>query len=271
MALAGLERGAERAAAERVAAFLLVEGARVHGARRLWVGSAPRTEASVDGTSALAELSRRRLRGLSEQGRLAVLGLARGTHLAEVAARPFTAREVLALQARGRRCVSLLPAGVELGPYASAFEFCAHDLAHLAKLFEPAHRRGQLGFFRLLHEGVVSGLAGLEARHDPRFTADVEAVGADTNGSAVFAFASLVMKLKMASRRALGRATGVEVTGGSLTPAEEAAFAPDFADLCEVFRVPEGLQAAALTVGARRAEPLAGRALLAHFEALADA
>lgn len=219
--------------------------------------------------SALAELAGRRVRGLSEAGRDAVIGLARGTHHAVVAERAFPPREVLALQAEGWRCVSLLSSGESLGPYPSAFAFCIHDIERLAKFFDPEHYRAQVGFFHLLHQGLASGLGGLHTRHDARFAEDVDAVGADTNGSPVFAFASLVMKLKMATRRALGRATGVVRTHGPLTADEEAAFAPEFDALADALRLPAELRPGALAVGARREAPAAARALLAHFVASA--
>lgn len=254
--------------AEAVAAFVLREGARVHGAR-LWVGRPPGDRGAV--ASALEALAARRVRGLSEAGRAAVVGLALGTHRALVAERPFAPREVLALQASGRRCVSLLPSGEALGPYPSAFAFCIHDIEHLAKFFDPRDHRAQVGFFRLLHQGVLAGLGGLLARHDARFADEVDAVGADTNGSPVFAFASLVMKLKMATRRALGRATGVVRARGALTAEEEAAFAPEFEALAEALVLPRALRAGALTVGARGDDRAAARALFAHFEASAPA
>jgi hypothetical protein len=251
--------------AERVASLLLREAREAHG-DALFTG---RCRTRLDGLpegSALAELGAHRLRGLPEPARAAVIGIARGTHPARVEARPFTAREVLALQAEGRRCVSLLPPGSPLGPYPSAFAFAAHDLDHLAKFFDPQHFAGQLGFFRMLHAGVSSGLAGLFARHDEKLVTDVETVGADTNGSSVFAFASLVMKLKMAARRRLGRITGEVHERGPLSEGEERAFAPDFEALREVFHLDAELGEAARLVGTRREHREAGRALLEHFE-----
>jgi len=272
--------------AEAVAAFVLREGARVHGAR-LWCGRGGRGRDGGDGGAdarglggALEVLSARRVRGLSEAGRAAVIGLARGSHVAVVAERPFAPREVLALQAEGRRCVSLLPPGAPLGPYATTFAFCIHDIEHLAKFFDPPSHRAQVGFFRLLHGGISAGLGGLLARHDARFSAELDAVGADTNGSPVFAFAAVVMKLKMATRRALGRAQAeaahslgkspsFERTRGALTAEEEAAFLPEFEALAEALRVPRALRAGALTVGARGDDRAAARALFAHFAASA--
>ncbi len=216
-------------------------------------------------------LATRGVRGLTENARRAVLGLHTGTHRALVAERPFTPREILALSAGGRRCVSLLPEGGPLGPYATPFAFAAHDLEHLAQLFDPVHYEGQIGFFRRLSAGLSSGLGGLLASHDEAFERDVENVGADTNGSCVFAFASLVMKLKMASRRSLGRRTGNVRTRGPLSADEEAAFAPDLARLVEALGMPAALFPVAAQVGRRDDSDAgrAGRTVLAFFEAAA--
>lgn len=251
--------------AERVASLLLREARVAHGDALFTGRTDTRPDEFPPGT-ALAELASHRLRGLAEPARAAAIGIARGTHPARVEARPFTAREVLALQSEGRRCVSLLPPGSPLGPYPSAFAFAAHDLDHLAKFFDPTHFAGQLGFFRMLHAGVSSGLAGLFARHDDKLVTDIETVGADTNGSSVFAFASLVMKLKMASRRRHGRITGIVREKGPLSEDEERAFSPDFEALCVVFHLNAELGEAARLVGTRREHRDAGRALLEHFE-----
>jgi hypothetical protein len=266
----GLRLEGARRDAQRVAELLLREARVVHG-QALWSGRVHSPGSEFSDESALGLLATHRLRGLAEPARLAVVGLARGTHHARVEERPFTAREVLALQAEGRRCVSLMPPGAPLGPYPSAFAFAAHDLDHLAQLFDPLHFAGQLGFFRMLHEGVETGMAGLFERHDPKLVTDIETVGADTNGSAVFAFASLVMKLKMATRRRFGRTTGILREKGPLSEDEERAFEPDFEALCAVFRLGGTLPEAARLVGTRREHKEAGLALLGHFEGLGKA
>ncbi len=259
-------------AGEEVARFVLDEAARAFGGRAL-VGRRPDVwpEGLHDaGLEASRRLSSVGVRGVSEGARRAAVGLALGTHLAQVERRTFSAREVIALQARGRRCVSLLAPSVALGPYATPLAFVAHDLDHLALFFDPLHHRGQRGFFRRLDLALERGLGGLLAAHDARFESDVLSVGADTNGSPVFALASLLMKLKMAVRRARGRATGAVVTKGPLDAAEERAFAPELEAFCAALGLPPSLFDAARGVGTRRAAPEAGRALLAFYEAEAS-
>ena len=59
-------------------------------------------------------------------------------------------REMLRLQARGWRCVSLLPEGSDTGRHADVVDFAIHDLCHLEKFAAPEHHRAQVGFFALL-------------------------------------------------------------------------------------------------------------------------
>lgn len=259
-------------AGEEVARFVLDEAERAFGGRAL-VGRRPDVwpeGLDATGLDAARRLATVGVRGVSEGARRAAVGLAVGTHVSEVARRTFTAREVIALQARGRRCVSMLSPGEALGPYSTPLAFVAHDLDHLALYFDPLQHRGQLGFFRRLDLALEGGLGGLLAAHDARFEDDVLAVGADTNGSPVFALASLLMKLKMAVRRARGRETGEVVTKGPLDPAEERAFTPALEAFCAALGLPPSLMGAARTVGTRRAAPEAGRALLSFFEAEAN-
>src|SRR5262249_43948810 len=62
------------------------------------------------------------------------------------------ATHVLELQARGERCVSLLPVGAPTAPHADALAFVLHDLCHLEKYIDPLHHIGQVRFFACLHE-----------------------------------------------------------------------------------------------------------------------
>jgi len=257
--------------AETIATFVIHGAEAEHGLRAL-VGArpSPLPEAPPAGFPGIARLATTGVRGVPDEARRALLGIYAGTHRADLFDRALEAREVVALQARGRRCVSLLVAGdPSLGPYASPLGFCAHDLGHLAAFFDPRHVRGQRGFFFCLDRALDAGLGGLLGDHDPRFEHDVLAVGADTNGSCVFAFASLVMKLKMAVRRAEGRRTGALRDRGPLTADEEAAFAPELRRFLRALGMPERLDADAALVGTRRDHREAARKVLAFFEDLA--
>jgi len=129
---------------------------------------------------------------------------------------------VLELQAQGRRCVSLLPHGVSPSPHSDALAFALHDLCHLDKFVDPSHHLGQVGFFASLHSSSKRTAWGrFEGEFDETFRRDWHHVGADMNGSAVFLFAALKMKLKMAVRRAVSRHPP---SHGPLTPVETRAY-----------------------------------------------
>src|SRR5262249_30151481 len=122
-----------------------------------------------------------------------------------------SAEHVLALQSRGARCVSLLPEGVSTSPHADVLSFALHDLCHLDKFADACHHVGQVGFFARLHAITTSSMWGhFERNLDEAFRRDWRHVAADMNGSAVFLFAALKMKLKMAVRRRVALEQGVE-------------------------------------------------------------
>ena len=72
----------------------------------------------------------------------------------------------------------------------------------------------------------------------------------------------------MAIRRRLAAAQGRPApTRGPLDGEERAELVPALTTLCEALGLPGSVQAAALSVSARRDRPEAARLLLAHFEA----
>jgi hypothetical protein len=186
--------------------------------------------------------------------------------------RAATAREITALQARGQRCVSLLSDGADTGRHVDPLAFCLHDLCHLEKLNDPLHRRGQIGFFATLDRAMNGARwAELEARiDDAAWRVDRDYVASDMNGSPIFLFAALKMKLKMAVRRALAREEGrAAPSGGALDSREAAAFAAALDEMCQALSMPEDARDAARAVTTRHAEPEAARALLSWFESAA--
>ena len=81
------------------------------------------------------------------------------------------ARRVLALQARGRRCVCLLDDAVALAHgdprHPDGLAFALHDLCHLEKFVAPEHHAGQVGFFRLVGRALETpALAALDRELD---------------------------------------------------------------------------------------------------------
>jgi hypothetical protein len=163
---------------------------------------------------------------------------------------------VLALQARGRRCVCLLDDAAALGHgdprHPDGLTFALHDLGHLEKFVAPEHHAGQVGFFRLLERALgTPAMAALERDLDDTWRADRDYVIADMNGSAVFLFAALKMKLVMAVRRRGQR------------------FEPALDVLLGAMDLPDCVREAAQAVSARRDRPDESRRLLGYFEDVA--
>lgn len=167
------------------------------------------------------------------------------------------ARRILELQAAGARCVSLLPAALARGPYADPLAFALHDLRHLAKFASPDQYHEQVGFFLTLHRALQSsGWASFESELDETWSQDRDHVLSDMNGSSIFLFAAFKMKLKMAARRWLARATNRQPDlGGPLSAGEERAFCSlleRFLDLIGFYGPERG---AAISTSARRDDP----------------
>jgi hypothetical protein len=259
------------AAAERTAGFLLD---RV-GARwgRLGDQGARAEPLAVERGwgPGLQQLAQRRVRGVPDAVAAGVCAWARGQRPVDLLEHVPTARQVLGLQAQGRRCVSLLPdeaARAHGDPrHPDGLTFALHDLCHVEKFVSAEHHRGQVGFFRALAGALGGGAFGeLEAGFDGQWRADRDYVISDMNGSAIFLFAVLKMKTKMAVRRKLrrGRADPID--------AEERAACDRVIDvLVDALGLPSDLREAGQLVNARRDHPALARRLLAHFESLGGA
>ncbi|HEY2903366.1 MAG TPA: hypothetical protein VGL59_22470 [Polyangia bacterium] len=258
--------------AETAAAFLLD---RVRAARGpLWDEGAARI--TSDGTAsgpALQVVATRRIRGLPEVVARGLLAWDRGRRPVDLCFAVPTARQVLARQARGRRCVCLLDDAAARGHgdprHPDGLTFLLHDLCHLEKFVAPEHHAGQVGFFRRVERALDAGaFATLQDTFDDAWRADRDYVISDMNGSAIFLFAALKMKLNMAVRRQLATAAGRPApAGGSLTPDERSAAAPALTKLLYAMGLPEDLHAGAHAVSTRRDSPSEARRLLDDFEA----
>jgi hypothetical protein len=258
--------------AEEVAEFLLQ---RVRGGRgRLWDEGAwrePLDELEQTGP-ALRVFATRRVRGVSPAIARGLLAWARGERPVDLLRHAPAATAVLDRQAAGRRCVSLLDDAVARARgnplHADGLSFALHDLHHLEKFVEPAHHRGQIGFFRCMRRALATAeLAELERSFDAIWSADRDYVIADMNGSAVFLFSVLKMRVNMAVRRRLAAERGHPApTSGPLDPDERAAVSPALETLFAAMGLPRDLRDEALLVSAARAFPAHARRLLAHFE-----
>jgi len=112
----------------------------------------------------------------------------------------------------------------------------------------------------------------IEAALDDTWRADRAAVSADMNGSCVFLFAVLKMRLRMAARRSLARKLGVvPPSSGAATREEDREFSEIFAVLLDAMALPPDVRSAALTTNARRDDPLRAELLRAYFDAFGRA
>jgi hypothetical protein len=102
----------------------------------------------------------RRVRGVPEDVVRGLFAWERGGRPADLLFAVPTAFEVLARQARGRRCVGLLDdaaARAHGDPrHPSGLAFALHDLCHLEKFVAPEHHAGQVGFFGAVERAFAS-------------------------------------------------------------------------------------------------------------------
>jgi hypothetical protein len=162
--------------------------------------------------------------------------------------------------------VSLLPLSESQGARAG-FDFVIHDLCHLGKFMDPSHHVEQVGYFYALRVLFSDpGWLATEAELDGTFFEDRERLGADMNGSSVYLFAVLKMRLKMAARRALARHRNVAPRERGGLDADELAL---FSGLEEALYGALGFQGAvrdaARSASARRDAEDAARVIQAHF------
>ncbi|MEO8797240.1 MAG: hypothetical protein ABI551_05085, partial [Polyangiaceae bacterium] len=165
-------------------------------------------------------------------------------------------------QAMGERCVSLLPDDAHPDP----LEFALHDLCHLEKFVDPETYEGQVGFFGAVHRGELDVRF---AQLDQAFHKDLEHVIADMNGSPVFLFAALKMKLKMAARRETARVRGTpEKVGGALDDDELALFVRLQNEMFDALALPAEGRVAGVAVSTKRDAPTLALWLQNYFTAL---
>jgi hypothetical protein len=247
---------------------------RVRAARgRLWdEGPWRRPLADIDGSAAALRIfATRRVRGVSPAIARGLCAWARGQRPVDLLRHAPAPATVLKLQAAGRRCVSLLDdaaahaRGDRLHP--DGLSFALHDLHHLEKFVEPQHHAGQVGFFRCMRRALADAeFVALQRTFDDTWIADRNYVIADMNGSAVFLFATL--KMRVAMRRRVAAAAGQPAPlGGPLDAEERRALAPALETLFSAMGLPDALGGEARVVSANRAFPDHARRLLLHFEA----
>jgi hypothetical protein len=259
--------------AETTAAFVLDRVRAARGA--LWDEGRARVAAPAPPSGpALRVLAARRVRGVPEDVVRGLFAWDRGLRPVDLLFDIPPAEGVLARQARGRRCVCLLDdaaARAHGDPrHPDGLSFALHDLCHLEKFVAPEHHAGQVGFFRAVARALAApAMRALDRELDDTWRAERDYVISDMNGSAVFLFAALKMKMNMAARRRLARLRGRPApTSGPLDDEERAAVGPALATLLDAMELPADLRASALAVTTRRDRPAEARRILDHFEAV---
>jgi hypothetical protein len=178
-----------------------------------------------------------------------------------------SADELIDLQAKGERCVSLLSDDSEASPHANALDFAIHDLCHLDKFTDPEHHLGQVGFFITLRAARShADWPAFESQFDEALRRDFAHVYADMNGSAVFLFAALKMRLKMAARRRCNVEANRLRQNGPLDEAEEKFYRRAEDELFALLGLDSELAEAGRATSARRGDPRSALKLLCYFE-----
>jgi hypothetical protein len=260
--------------AETTAAFLLERVRAARGA--LWDEGRARVAAPEPPSSpALRVFADRRVRGVPEDVVRGLFAWDHGRRPVDLLLEIPPAAGVLARQARGRRCVCLLDdaaARAHGDPrHPDGLSFVLHDLCHLEKFVAPEHHAGQIGFFRSVERALADpAMQALDGDLDDAWRAERDYVISDMNGSAVFLFAALKMKVNMAVRRRLARERSRPApTRGPLDADERAAVEPALVTLFEAMELPSELRTSASVISTRRDRPAEARRLLGHFEAVA--
>lgn len=184
-----------------------------------------------EGAPAIARLfAERELSGLPRAAAEALCAWSRGEREVELVFEAPSPRAVLAMQARGRRCVSLLdddiaPPGPKAAYGGGGLGFVVHDLCHLEKFADPEHHVGQVGLFSAL-DRVMEDPRWIEVERgfDARYVDERDHVLADMNGAPVFLFVVMRNKVKLAVRRRIAAIRGEPCRRGELDEREAAAY-----------------------------------------------
>jgi hypothetical protein len=125
----------------------------------------------------------------------------------------------------------------------------------------------QVGFFDAVERAFASETwRSVERELDDDWRSARAAVVSDMNGSCVFLFVQLKMKLKMAARRNLGVRRGVPARVSGVLDADELAeFERLLYPLLDAFDFPADVRSAALVTSARRDGVEAATTLATHF------
>jgi hypothetical protein len=259
-------------------AFVIDRVRRVAGAKWLQGPRRPALDPGADAPEIVRVFATRELFGLPRAAPEALVGWATGRRRVALGFTMPTPRELLAMQARGVRCVTLLEDGVAPpGPKAAygggGLGFAVHDLCHLEKFSDPEHHAGQVGFFAALHGALDDPRwMAVERGYADPWLEERDHVLADMNGSPVFLFVVLRNKMKLAVRRQVAAERGEPCGRGPLDAEETRGYAEAVEVLLEALALDAPTRAAARLLTAKHdADPEAAGRLEAAFATLGRA
>ncbi|APR77820.1 Hypothetical protein A7982_03167 [Minicystis rosea] len=217
--------------AELACAFVADRVRRAAGRRWLQGPRRPALDPGADAPELVRLFATRELFGLPRAAPEALVAWAAGRRRVELGFSMPSPRTLLAMQARGRRCVSLLdddaaPPGPKAAYGGGGLGFVVHDLCHLEKFADPVHHEGQVGFFAALDRALEDPRwRALESGFSDPWIDERDHVLADMNGSPVFLFVVLRNKMKLAVRRRVATERGEPCRRGELDEGEARAYA----------------------------------------------
>ena len=187
--------------AETVAQFILLHAHQISGKRTL---QGVRHPAFAIGAASpgLARIAAHRVRNVPELALYALAKWSVGASCQLLTSVPKP-QELLAMQARGIRCVSLVGADAAIAPHASPLAFAIHDLCHLGHFFDEAYYFEQVGCFDAIHRLFANPTWDcIQSSFDESWRVRRDYISADTNGSAIYILSMLKLHLQAAIDRA---------------------------------------------------------------------
>lgn len=216
----------------------------------------------------LSLLSQNRLWKAEKEAISALLGWSEKRRPGVLYFRKLTNREVLDLQAKGYRCVSLIEDDIDCGMFEDPYDFTRHDLCHLEKFYAKDVYFGQVGFCHVMTMALsTQAWQQLETGFDSQWETDRDYVFSDMNGSVVFLLSMLKMKIKMAVRRARQRelVQSHEISG-ALSIEELERYSTKEELLFQALGLPNEMNQAASVITTTREHRTQGQMLQDYFE-----
>jgi hypothetical protein len=243
-ALTSYQKG-EIAACELVAWYVIEDLQQKVGTR--WLQGKRASAFDAASSEVMTTVASRRLYQFPEMSSRALCAWSLGQRKVRLLFAMPATLEILQLQARGERCVSLIDDASIPKEYEGRADFVSHDLCHLEKFYDPNEYSAQVGFFASLWEMLqTKAWQNLSSRFDTQWEREFAHIAADMNGSPIFLWASF----KAALRPALHRA---ERPGEPFDPRAPSAFCQDsLSQVCDWFGLAGPLKDDAIKISNRQ-------------------